>query len=359
MRIGTSLGPGGSFECLLEQRVGFSLVAAIGTQKAVNRRTGQSGTRFLGDELERLHEDNYGIYGVRKMHHLMRRQGWLVGRDQVARVMKTRGITGVRRGKTTFTTKTKPADSYPADEVNRQFVASRPCQLWVADITYVATWAGMAYVAFVTDVFSRKIVGWSVSATLRTDMLPLQALNMAAWHVDDDLHGLVHHSDRGSNYVALAYTDRIVELGGTPSVGSKGDSYEALVLKRAPHLLDEFGIGVDTAAEILIVAGDNPDRIRSEAAFAKLAGISPVPTGSGMTSGKHRINHGGHRQLNAAIYRTVIVSMQHHEPTKAYVARRTAEGKSKRDIIRCLKRYVIREVYHLIKTNPKTGEIMN
>ncbi|WP_460689782.1 IS110 family transposase, partial [Nesterenkonia suensis] len=111
-------------------------------------------------------------------------------------------------------------------------------------------------------------------------------------------------------------------------------------------------VGTDTAAEILIVAGDNPERIRSEAAFAKLAGISPVPTGSGMTSGKHRINHGGHRQLNAAIYRTVIVRMQFHEPTKAYVARRTAEGKSKRDIIRCLKRYVIREVYHLIKASP-------
>ncbi|MCX0276433.1 transposase [Nocardia zapadnayensis] len=134
---------------------------------------------------------------------------------------------------------------------------------------------------------------------------------------------------------------------------------EQLVLQRAPHLLDEFGIGVDTAAEILIVAGGNPERIRSEAAFAKLAGISPVPTGSGMTSGKYRINHGGHRQLNAAIYRTVIVRMRFHEPTIAYVARRTAEGKSKRDIIRCLKRYVIREVYHLVKTDPRTGEIMS
>ena len=137
-----------------------------------------------------------------------------------------------------------------------------------------------------------------------------------------------------------------------------GNMIEELILGRAPHLLDEFGIGVDTAAEILIVAGDNPERIRSEAAFAKLAGISPIPAGSGMTSGKHRINHGGHRQLNAAIYRTVIVRMRFHQPTIDYVARRTAEGKSKRDIIRCLKRYVIREVYHLIKVNPRTGEIM-
>lgn len=130
-----------------------------------------------------------------------------------------------------------------------------------------------------------------------------------------------------------------------------------LVTETAPQLLEQFGIGADTAAEILIVAGDNPERIHSEAAFAKLAGISPVPTGSGMTSGRHRINHGGHRQLNAAIYRTVIVRMRFHEPTIAYVARRTAEGKSKREIIRCLKRYVIREVYHLIKANPRTGEI--
>ena len=134
-----------------------------------------------------------------------------------------------------------------------------------------------------------------------------------------------------------------------------GNMIEELILGRAPHLLDEFGIGVDTAAEILIVAGDNPERIRSEAAFAKLAGISPIPAGSGMTSGKHRINHGGHRQLNAAIYRTVIVRMRFHQPTIDYVARRTAEGKSKRDIIRCLKRYVIREVYHLTKVNPRTG----
>lgn len=138
---------------------------------------------------------------------------------------------------------------------------------------------------------------------------------------------------------------------------SLGCMIESLVAASAPQLLGAYGIGPDTAAEILIVAGDNPGRIRSEAAFAKLAGIAPVPTGSGMTSGRYRINHGGHRQLNAAIYRTVIVRMQHHQPTKNYVARRTAEGKTKKDIIRCLKRYVIREVWHLLMTNPATGEI--
>ena len=124
---------------------------------------------------------------------------------------------------------------------------------------------------------------------------------------------------------------------------------EGLVLRTAPQLVEPFGIGADTAAEILIVVGDNPERIRSEAALAKLAGISPIPASSGMTSGRHRINHGGHRQLNAAIYRTVIVRMRFHQPTIDYVARRTTEGLSKRDIIRCLKRYVIREVYHLVR----------
>jgi len=128
-----------------------------------------------------------------------------------------------------------------------------------------------------------------------------------------------------------------------------------LVRRAAPQLLEAFGIGVDTAAEILIVAGDNPERIHSEAALAKLAGISPVPTGSGLTSGRHRINHGGHRQLNAAIYRTVIVRMRFHQPTIDYVARRTAEGKTKREVIRCLKRYVIREVYHLLRPAPRAA----
>lgn len=132
---------------------------------------------------------------------------------------------------------------------------------------------------------------------------------------------------------------------------------EELVLATAPQLVKPFGIGIDTAAEILIVASDNPERIHSEAALAKLAGISPISASSGMSTGQHRIIHGGHRQLNAAIYRTVIVRIRFHSPTIAYVTRRTAQGKSKRDIIRCLKRYVIREVYHLIGPRPATDHI--
>ncbi len=111
-----------------------------------------------------------------------------------------------------------------------------------------------------------------------------------------------------------------------------------------PQLTQAFGVGPDTAAELLIVAGDNPSRIRSEPAFAKLCGVSPIPASSGMTS-RHRLNRGGHRQANAALYRTVIVRMQYHEPTKTYVARRTAEGKTKTEIIRCLKRLLARELW--------------
>lgn len=116
----------------------------------------------------------------------------------------------------------------------------------------------------------------------------------------------------------------------------------------APRMVEQFGIGFDCAAELLVAAGDNTDRIRSEAAFAKLCGVCPIPASSGKTSGRHRLNRGGNRQANAALYRIVIVRMRWHEPTKAYVERRTAEGLSKKEIIRCLKRYVAREVYDLL-----------
>lgn len=181
---------------------------------------------LLGAEMVRLHEENYGVYGVRKMHALMRRQGWQVGRDQTARLMKLAGVQGVRRSKRTFTTKSDPTTVKPGDLVNRQFTALAPRRLWVADVTYVATWSGFAYVAFVTDVFSRRIVGWRVASTLKADVLPLQALDMAAWDAGGDLAGLVHHADHGSNYLAVVYTDRIVELGAKPSTGSVGDSYD-------------------------------------------------------------------------------------------------------------------------------------
>lgn len=131
---------------------------------------------------------------------------------------------------------------------------------------------------------------------------------------------------------------------------------DALVAKAAPQLLVPFGIGPDTAAQILISVGDNPDRIRSEAAFAKLAGVCPIPAGSGKTDGRHRLYRGGNRQLNAALYRAVLVRMKLHEPTIAYIARRTTEGKTKKEIIRCLKRYLAREVFHLLKAATTTPQ---
>ena len=183
--------------------------------RAAKART--PSARHLRDELlvpevSRLHAENYGVYGRRKMHALMRRQGWQVGRDQTARLMKLAGVAGVKRSRRAFTTRSDPATVKPGDLVNRQFTALAPRRLWVADVTYVATWSGFAYVAFVTDVFSRRIVGWRVASILKADVLPLQALDMAAWDAGGDLAGLVHHADHGSNYLAVVYTDRILEL---------------------------------------------------------------------------------------------------------------------------------------------------
>jgi putative transposase len=157
----------------------------------------------------------------------LRREGVDVGRDRVGRLMKLLGLRGVRRGKFKRTTITgDDAGSRPADLVERQFSAAAPNRLWLADITYVSTWSGFCYVAFITDAFSRAIVGWRVSKSLRAD-LALDALEMAIWaRSADDLGELVHHSDRGVQYLAIRYTERLAEEGAVTSVGSKGDSYD-------------------------------------------------------------------------------------------------------------------------------------
>ena len=182
--------------------------------------------QLIGAEVARLHAENYGVYGVRKMHRLLKRQGWTIGRDQTGRLMRSQGLRGVKRSKRVFTTKSDPAGKRPTDLVQRRFRADAPRRLWVVDVTYVRTWQGFAYVAFVTDVFSRRIVGWNVAATLKADILPLQALDMAAFDAGGDLTGLTHHSDHGSNSSALVYTDRIMELGAIPPTGTVGDSYD-------------------------------------------------------------------------------------------------------------------------------------
>jgi putative transposase len=155
----------------------------------------------------------------------LHREGISVARCTVERLMGELGLQGMRRGKPRRTTTPDPAATRPADLVDRDFSATRPNQLWVADLTSVATWSGFVYVAVVIDAFSRFLVGWQASRSLRTD-LALDALEMAIWARRGDLEGLIHHSDRGSQYLAIRYTERLAEAGAVTSVGSRGDSYD-------------------------------------------------------------------------------------------------------------------------------------
>jgi putative transposase len=181
----------------------------------------------LKREIRRVWKDNFEVYGARKVWRQLGREGVAVGRDRVARLMGELGIAGVVRGKPRrTTTPAATADQCPADLVERDFSAPAPNRLWVADLTYVATWAGFAYVALVIDAFSRMIVGWRVATTLRAT-LALDALEMAVWaRQDAGLDGLVHHSDRGVQYLAIRYTQRLAAEGAVASVGSRGDSYD-------------------------------------------------------------------------------------------------------------------------------------
>ena len=176
--------------------------------------------------IARVHAGNFGVYGVRKVWRQLCREGVDVGRDQVARLMDELGLHGATRTKRVRTTTPAPVNERPADLVDRVFTASAPDKLWVADLTYVWTRSGFCYAAFVIDAFSRRIVGWRVSSSLRTD-LALDALEMAIFvRGDRALTGLVHHSDRGSQYLAIRYTERLDDAGVVNSVGSKGDSYD-------------------------------------------------------------------------------------------------------------------------------------
>ena len=177
-------------------------------------------------EIRRVFEANFQVYGVRKVWRQLARDGIVAARCTVARLMRTLGLQGVVRGKKVRTTIPDPAVACPLDRVNRQFKAPRPNALWVSDFTYVATWAGFVYVAFVIDAYARRIVGWRVSRTAHAAFV-LDALEQAL-HERRPFQGggLVHHSDRGSQYLALRYTERLAEAGVEPSVGSVGDSYD-------------------------------------------------------------------------------------------------------------------------------------
>lgn len=178
----------------------------------------------LMPQIRRVWDENFAVYGVRKVWRQMRRERVDVARCTVARLMKRLGLRGVIRGKPVRTTVSDPKLACPLDKVQRQFTADRPNALWVSDFTYVSTWQGFVYVAFVIDVFARKIVGWRVARTAHAGFV-LDALEQAVHDRRPD-GALVHHSDRGSQYLSISYTERLAEAGIEPSVGSVGDSYD-------------------------------------------------------------------------------------------------------------------------------------
>jgi transposase InsO family protein len=180
----------------------------------------------LRREIQRVWDENESVYGVRKVWRQLKREKFEVARCTVARLMRQMGLQGVVRGRTFKTTIPELKAVRPPDLVSRNFTVDRPNRLWVADLTYVATWRGFVYVAFVIDAYSRRIVGWRVSSSLRTD-LALDALEQAIYdRSHEEIEGLVHHSDRGVQYLSIRYTERLVEAGIEPSVGSVGDSYD-------------------------------------------------------------------------------------------------------------------------------------
>jgi transposase InsO family protein len=192
--------------------------------------TTRSARRRRDDELraaiQRVWDENEHVYGPRKVWKQLRRDGQDVARCTVERLMRAMGLRGVSRGRAWVITTRADAAERPTDLVDRRFTATRPNQLWVADFTYVATWRGFVYVAFVIDVFARRIVGWRVSSSLATDFV-LDALEQAIYdRCGAGVDPLIHHSDRGTQYVSMRYTDRLSEAGIDPSVGSRGDSYD-------------------------------------------------------------------------------------------------------------------------------------
>nr|WP_232016816.1 IS3 family transposase [Gordonia insulae] len=219
---------GVEFICRTLRAAGVVFLTSRGYRAAKSRAASARSIRDteLVAVVKQVHSDNYAVYGVKKVHAELRRKGHVVGREQTRRLMRCAGVRGVQRSKKVFTTRADPAAAVPEDRVKRTFVATQPNQLWVVDITYVRTWQGFAYVAFVTDVCTRKIMGWHVASSMRTEDLPLPAFDHAVWQANTDLSGLTHHSDHGSQYLSLAYTDRLIELGITPSVGTVGDSYD-------------------------------------------------------------------------------------------------------------------------------------
>jgi len=179
----------------------------------------------LVERISAVHRDNYGVYDVRKMWHALRRDGIDIGREHATRLMRLAGVSGKGKGGSPITTRKPNVPDLRPDLVEREFKAQGPNKLWVADITYVRTRKGFVYTAFVTDVYSRRIVGWALSDSMRTEALPLQALNQAIVCAEETT-GLIHHSDHGSQYVSVVYNQRLSQHGIAASTGTVGDSYD-------------------------------------------------------------------------------------------------------------------------------------
>ena len=179
-------------------------------------------------EVCRVFEENYQVYGRRKIWAQLNREGIEIGRDRCERLMKTAGIAGVRRGRKPRTTIPDSSAPRAPDLVDRNWAVEAPNRIWVADFTYVRTWAAMVYVAFVIDVYSRRILGWRVATSMRTELV-LDALEQAIWTRDQRLDGLIAHSDAGSQYTSIRHTERLAEIGAAPSIGSVGDPIDNAV----------------------------------------------------------------------------------------------------------------------------------
>ncbi|SFD77244.1 Transposase InsO and inactivated derivatives [Tritonibacter multivorans] len=190
---------------------------------------------YLRKEMKDIWAKNRSVYGARKLWHAMKREKVTIARCTVERLMRQLGMQGVRRGKKVKTTYCQPADQCPLDKVNRQFRASMPNELWVSDFTFVSTWRGFVYVAFVIDTFANRIVGWKASTTQDTQFA-LDALEQAI-HARRPAEKLIHHSDRGSQYVSIKYTERLAAAELEPSVGSVGDSYEFKQVRAAEQMI--------------------------------------------------------------------------------------------------------------------------
>jgi putative transposase len=194
---------------------------------AKSRRPSARATRdaTTGPRLQALWNENYQVYGARKLWKAARRAGIDIGRDQVARLMRAAGMEGARRTKRVRTTRPDPVAARHPDLVRRDFTATAPNKLWVTDLTYVPTWAGVAYVCFIVDAYSRMIVGWRVAGHMRTEMV-LDAIEMARWSRGTRIQGLRCHSDAGSQFTSIRYGERLAEIGAVPSIGTVADSFD-------------------------------------------------------------------------------------------------------------------------------------